>query len=434
MKISVFGLGYVGCVSMGCLSKLGNSVIGVDVSEHKVKLINEGKATIIEEGIDQLIEKGKSENKIKATTSAEEAIKNSDFSFICVGTPVAPTGVMNLEYVKSVAHDIGSALKDKDDFHVVAVRSTVPPNTCQMVSEIIEKTSGKTPNKDYSVISNPEFLREGTAVEDYFDPSVTVIGSDSEKALEITREIYKDVDAPIKEVEVNVAEIIKFVNNSWHAVKISFANEVGGVCKELGVDSHKVMELFAEDQKLNLGKAYTKPGFAYGGSCLPKDLSGMVYMGKKEFVDIPMLSAVPATNESLKRKAIDLVLSKNKRKVGILGLSFKEGTDDLRFSPYVDVAEGLIGKGIQVKIFDRNVSYTNLMGINKDYIDNHLPHISKLLSDNMNNVIQESELIVISHKDPNFSDLPKKYPNKYFIELTRNNHSELYENIEGINW
>ncbi len=434
MKISVFGLGYVGCVSIGCLSKLGHSVIGVDVSAHKVGLINEGKPTIIEEGIDILIKKGVTEEKISATTSALEAVTNTDFSFICVGTPVAETGIMNLDYVKNVAKDIGEALKEKKSFHVVAVRSTVPPETCSMVSNIIKEVSGKAPGIDYSVISNPEFLREGTAVDDYFDPSVTVIGSDSEKALEIARDIYKDVNAPIKEVEVNVAEIIKFVNNSWHAVKISFANEVGGICKELGVDSHKVMSLFAEDQKLNLGKAYTKPGFAYGGSCLPKDLSGMVYMGKKEFVDIPMLSAVQSTNEALKRKAIQLVLSKNKRKVGILGLSFKEGTDDLRFSPYVDVAEGLIGKGIQVSIYDKNVSYTNLMGINKDYIDTHLPHIGELLSDDIEKVIDEAEVVLVSHKDKKFVDLPKKYPNKYFIELTRNNHTRSFENIEGINW
>ncbi|MEP2448785.1 MAG: nucleotide sugar dehydrogenase [Balneola sp.] len=434
MKISVFGLGYVGCVSMGCLSKLGHSVIGVDVSEHKVGLINEGKPTIIEEGIDLLIKKGVEENKISATTSALEAVTNSDFSFICVGTPVAPTGIMNLDYVKSVAKDIGEALKEKKEFHIVAVRSTVPPGTCLMVSEIIKEASGKEAGKDYSVISNPEFLREGTAIDDYFDPSVTVIGSDSDKALEIAKNIYKDVNAPIKEVEVNVAEIIKFVNNSWHAVKISFANEIGGICKELGVDSHKVMSLFAEDQKLNLGKAYTKPGFAYGGSCLPKDLSGMVYMGKKEFVDIPMLAAVQNTNEALKRKAIQLVLSKNKRKVGILGLSFKEGTDDLRFSPYVDVAEGLIGKGIQVSIFDKNVSYTSLMGINKDYIDTHLPHIGELLLDDIEKVIDEADIILVSHKDEQFIDLPKKYPNKYFIELTRNNHTDSYSNIEGINW
>tara|TARA_R110002124_G_scaffold280092_1_gene453164 strand:- start:2606 stop:3910 length:1305 start_codon:yes stop_codon:yes gene_type:complete len=434
MNISVFGLGYVGCVSMGCLSKLGHSVIGVDVSEHKVNLINAGKATIIEEGISELIEKGVESGNLKATTSAKEAVQETEFSFICVGTPVAPTGVMNLDYVKNVAQDIGQALREKDSFHVVAVRSTVPPGTCAMVSGIIQEISGKVPEINYTVISNPEFLREGTAVDDYFDPSVTVIGSDSEKALEIARTIYQDVNAPIKEVEVNVAEIIKFVNNSWHAVKISFANEVGGICKELGVDSHKVMSLFAEDHKLNLGKAYTKPGFAYGGSCLPKDLSGMVYMGKKEFVDIPMLSAVPDTNESLKRKAVQLVLSKNTRKVGILGLSFKEGTDDLRFSPYVDVAEGLLGKGVQISIYDKNVSYTNLMGINKNYIDTHLPHIGELLSDNMDKVIEESEVILISHKDQSYIDLPAKYPNKYFIELTRNNHSDKYPNIEGINW
>ena len=434
MKISVFGLGYVGCVSMGCLSKMGHQTIGVDVSKHKVDLINKGKATIIEEGIEELIDTGVNKKLISATTSSSEAVLNSDFSFICVGTPVASTGVMNLSYVKEVAREIGQALKKKKSYHIVAVRSTVPPNTCKMVAEILKEESGKNQNEDFDVISNPEFLREGTAIKDYFDPSVTVIGSNSEKASKLARDIYKDIEAPIEEVDVNVAEIIKFVNNSWHAVKISFANEVGGICKELGVDSHDVMTLFSKDDKLNLGKAYTKPGFAYGGSCLPKDLGGLIYLGRKEFVDIPMLSSIPNTNESLKRKAINKVLARSPKSVGILGLSFKEGTDDLRFSPYVDVAEGLIGKGVKVSIYDKNVSYTNLMGINKNYIDEHLPHIGQVLSDDLSKVIDSSELILISHKDNLYSDLPKKYPDKFFIELTRNNHTEMYDNIEGINW
>ena len=434
MNISVFGLGYVGCVSLGCLSKMGHKVIGVDVSEHKVNLINDGKATIIEEGIDELIEKGVKAKEISATQSVEDAVKGSEFSFICVGTPVATTGKMNLDYVKAVAQQIGNALKNKNEFHVVAVRSTVPPGTCDMVSNIITEASNKENGKDFVVISNPEFLREGTAVADYFDPPVTVIGSNSAKGTEYAKNIYLGLEAPVEEVEVNVAEIIKFVNNSWHAVKISFANEVGGICKELGVDSHAVMDLFAKDGKLNLGKAYTKPGFAYGGSCLPKDLGGLIYLGNKEFVDIPMISAVPNTNESLKRKAIQKVLARRSKKVAILGLSFKEGTDDLRFSPYVDVAEGLLGKGVKVSIYDRNIAYTNLMGINKSYIDEHLPHIGELLSSDLESSIENAEVIILSHKSADYIDLPGKYPNKYFIELTRNNHTQKFSNLEGINW
>ncbi|GAB5409660.1 MAG: nucleotide sugar dehydrogenase [Balneolaceae bacterium] len=434
MNISVFGLGYVGCVSLGCLSKMGHKVIGVDVSEHKVNLINDGKATIIEEGIDHLIESGVIDNKISATLSVEYAISASQFSFICVGTPVASSGKMNLEYVRAVAEQIGKALKNKNEFHVVAVRSTVPPGTCNMVSSIIEEASGKENGKDFAVISNPEFLREGTAVADYFDPPVTVIGSNSEKGSEFAKNIYLGLKAPVEEVELDVAEIIKFVNNSWHAVKISFANEIGGICKELGVDSHAVMDLFAKDGKLNLGKAYTKPGFAYGGSCLPKDLGGLIYLGNKEFVDIPMISAVPSTNESLKRKAIQKVIARKTKKVAILGLSFKEGTDDLRFSPYVDVAEGLLGKGVKITIYDENIAYTNLMGINKSYIDEHLPHIGELLSIDLESSIKDAEVIILSHKNVDYIDLPGKYPDKYFIELTRNNHTEKFSNLEGINW
>ncbi len=434
MKISVFGLGYVGCVSLGCLSKMGHQVIGVDVSEHKVSLINQGKATIIEEGIDELIKKGNDEGLIRATTSVEEAVKNSSFSFICVGTPVAATGIMDLDYVKNVATQIGEVLLNKEEFHVVAVRSTVPPGTCAIVEEIIASKSGKRIGEDFAVISNPEFLREGTAVADYFEPPVTVIGSESGEASKMARDIYIDLEAPVEEVHVNVAEIIKFVNNSWHAVKISFANEVGGICKELGVDSHDVMNLFAKDGKLNLGKAYTKPGFAYGGSCLPKDLSGLIYLGKKEFVEIPMLTSVPGTNESLKRKAIQKIVSLKVKNVAILGLSFKEGTDDLRYSPYVDVAEGLLGKGMNISIYDRNIAYTNLLGINKTYIDEHLPHIGQLLKSDMDKVIESAEVVIISHKDSRYIDLPGKYEDKYFIELTRNQHSKKFSNLEGINW
>lgn len=434
MNISVFGLGYVGCVSLGCLSKMGNTVVGVDVSEHKVNLINDGKATIIETGIDELIANGVKSSLITATLNVEQAVNNTQFSFICVGTPVAATGKMNLGYVENVAEQIGKALKNKNDYHVVAVRSTVPPGTCKMVETVIVKESGKQPGVDFDVISNPEFLREGTAVADYFDPSVTVIGSDSKKALNIAKQIYTEVDAPIEEVSVNVAEIIKFVNNSWHAVKISFANEVGGICKELGVDSHDVMTLFAKDHKLNLGKAYTRPGFAYGGSCLPKDLGGLIYLGNKEFVDIPMLTAVPGTNEALKRKAVQIVLNRKVKKVAMLGLSFKEGTDDLRFSPYVDVAEGLLGKGVKVKIFDKNVAYTNLLGINKSYIDEHLPHIGNLLVNDTDQALDDVDMVIISHKSKDYIDLPAKYPNVFFLELTRNAHSKSFSNLEGINW
>lgn len=434
MNISVFGLGYVGCVSLGCLSKMGHKVIGVDVSEHKVNLINDGKATIIEEGIDLLIEKGVSEKNISATLSVDTAIADSEFSFICVGTPVASTGKMNLDYVCTVARQIGKALKNKNDFHVVAVRSTVPPGTCDMVTEVITEASGKQSGKDFVVISNPEFLREGTAVADYFDPPVTVIGSNSERGSQYAKNIYLGIEAPVEEVNVNVAEIIKFVNNSWHAVKISFANEVGGICKELKVDSHEVMKLFAKDEKLNLGKAYTKPGFAYGGSCLPKDLGGLIYFGSRNFLEIPMLSSVPVTNESLKKKAIQIVLDKKVKNIAILGISFKEGTDDLRYSPYVDVVEGLLGKGVNVKIFDKNVVYTNLMGINKNYIDTHLPHIGKLLVDSIEEAVSDVELVIVSHKNDEFSDLPSKFPTIDFLELTRNIHVKSHHNLEGINW
>ena len=435
MNISVFGLGYVGCVSMGCLSKLNHRVIGVDISNHKVDLINQGKATIIENGIEELIKEGVNNGNLSATTDSALAVQDSDFSFICVGTPVSNTGEMNLSFVYSVAEEIGKALKTKDSYHIIAVRSTVPPGTCKKVSEIIEEQTGKSVGVHFGVISNPEFLREGVAVKDYFEPPVTVIGSNNKKDSDIAKNIYVTIEAPIVEVDVSVAEIIKFVNNTWHAVKITFANEVGNICKKLGVDSHSVMELFAMDSKLNLGKAYTKPGFAYGGSCLPKDLSGLVFLANNNHLSVPMISAVESSNESLKNRALELVLESGCRSVGMLGLSFKEGTDDLRLSPYVDLAEALIGKGIKLSIYDKNISYSNLMGINKAYINEHLKHINEILTSDLNFVVENSDIIIVSHKLDEYKNIPLKYPGKKFIELTKNIHKEAkLSNVEGINW
>lgn len=435
MNISVFGLGYVGCVSLGCLYKMGNNVIGVDIAEHKVNLINDGKPTIIETEIDSLISSGVNEKKISATTDVVYSIKETDFSFICVGTPVNAYGEMNLSYIKSISKSIGEGLKGKDSYHVVAVRSTVPPGTCKMVSEILEEVSGKKEGKDFSVISNPEFLREGTAVYDYFNPPVTVIGSKDILAGEIASSLYATLGAPIEMVPTEVAEMIKFVNNSWHAVKIAFANEVGLIAKEMNVDSHLLMDLFAKDTKLNLSKAYTKPGFAYGGSCLPKDLSGLVYLGKMNHLEVPVLASVSGSNNGIKKKAVDKVLSFGRKKVGVLGISFKEGTDDLRYSPYVDVVEELVGKGYDVSIYDANVNYSNLFGINKQFIDVHLPHLVHLLKTNIDDVVQNSEIILVSHKLPEYLEFPKRFPEKVFIELTKNNHGSLIpDNVSGITW
>ncbi|MDJ0645805.1 MAG: nucleotide sugar dehydrogenase [Flavobacteriaceae bacterium] len=434
MNISIFGLGYVGCVSMGCLAKNGHNIIGVDVVQNKVDLINEGKPTIIEKDIDKIIKEEHSKGNISATTDSADAVKNTDVSFICVGTPSSENGQLNLKYVYKVAEDIGRALKNKDSFHVIAIRSTVFPGTNEEVSSIIESVSSKKKDLDFSVVSNPEFLREGSAVKDYYNPAVTVIGSTNEKALEVMTEIYEKIKVPIAKVGIAEAEIIKYINNSFHALKITFANEVGNICKKMGIDSHKVMELFCMDTKLNISPSYLKPGFAYGGSCLPKDLKGLSTIAHDKYLSVPVINSIEASNAYQKKIAFELVTAKNKNKIGILGLSFKSGTDDLRYSPAVELTESLMGKGYDLSIFDENVNLTKISGTNKDYIDKHIPHLSDLITDDLNKVVEKSEVLVITQNNPKFQEIAERYEDKFIIDLVRIQESYSTENVEGICW
>lgn len=433
-NISIFGLGYVGCVSLGCLAKNGHKVIGVDVVQHKVDLINQGKPTIIEKDIDTIIAEEHRAGRISATTDQIEAVKNTEVSIICVGTPSTGNGHLNLDYIYNTARGIGEALKEKDGFHVVAIRSTVLLGTNKKVGELIEQTSGKKRNEDFAVVSNPEFLREGSAVKDYYNPPVTVIGSENEKALDIMAGIYSKVDAPIEKTEVKVAEIIKYVNNSFHALKITFANEVGNICKKLDIDSHKVMDLFCKDTHLNISPYYFKPGFAYGGSCLPKDLKALNTIAHDAYLNSPVLESIERSNQNQKRTAFELITSKGKRKIGILGLSFKKGTDDLRYSPIVEVTESLLGKGYDICIFDEKVNLSNITGTNKHYIENKIPHLSKLLRQDLDEVAKHADLLVISQNDERFRDLIDKYPDKQFIDLVRVVDENRNHNYEGIGW
>ncbi|MCB9074589.1 MAG: nucleotide sugar dehydrogenase [Chitinophagales bacterium] len=435
MEISIFGLGYVGCVSLGCLAKNGHQVIGVDVHQQKVDLINKGLPTIVEKDIDTIIAEEFKNGKIRATNDAKDAVSNSEISIICVGTPSSKRGNLNLDFIYKVAEQIGTALKNKNTFHSVVIRSTVLPGTNEKVGEIIAEYSGKKRNQDFSVVSNPEFLREGTAVKDYYHPSITVLGGDSEIALEKVAALYKELPAPIEIVDIRVAEVIKYVNNSFHAVKVTFANEVGNISKALGIDSHKVMELFCKDTHLNISPTYFKPGFAYGGSCLPKDLSGMVTLGKDNFINIPMLSHIDASNENQKKIAYDLIAAQKFKKIAFLGLAFKEGTDDLRYSPSVDLAEKLLGKGYSLKIYDKNVHISKLIGSNKSYIDEVLPHLSILITDNLGEAIEHADIVVLNHRNldlENYLDaLSKK---KAVIDLVRVKTTEQLPNYIGLNW
>ena len=434
MDISIFGLGYVGCVSLACLAKNGHNVIGVDTMEHKNDLINKGKATIIEKDIDSLIAANWKDNKIRATSDVEDAIMNSSISLVCVGTPSNNNGHLNLNAINEIASQIGIALQKKDSFHAVVIRSTVLPGTNRKVGEIIERNSGKRRNEHFGVVSNPEFLREGTAVKDYHNPPVTVLGSDSRLATDMLKEMYQDIDSPIEETNIDIAELIKYINNSFHALKVSFANEVGNICKNLGIDSHKLMKLFFMDTQLNLSSYYLKPGFAFGGSCLPKDLTALKTIAHDFYLKSPVLNSILESNDNQKRTVLKMVLDKGVKNIGLLGLSFKKGTDDLRYSPFVELAEGLLGKGANLSIYDKNVNISKLTGTNRRYIEEHIPHLSELISDDLNEVVTNSELIIISHREPEFAELSSKYPNKHFIDLIKVGDKVSNGNYEGICW
>ncbi len=433
MKISIFGLGYVGCVSLGCLAQNGHKLIGVDINPDKVRLINNGKPTIVEKGIDTIIMEQYKEKRISATTDYKKAIIKTDISILCVGTPSTREGHLNLEYIYKVAKEIGEVLNEKDGFHTIVIRSTVLPGTNKKVGEIIENISNKKRNIDFGIVSNPEFLREGSAVADYYNPAITVLGSDCEISLDIMSSIYKEINAPIQRVSIKEAEIIKYVNNSFHALKISFANEIGNICKSLQIDSRIVMDLFCKDDQLNISPYYFKPGFAYGGSCLPKDLKALKTLAHDNYISSPIIESIEKSNNHQKQVAIDLIRSQKKKIIGILGLSFKAGTDDLRFSPIVEVAEFFIGKGYEIKIFDENVSLSMMSGTNKSYIDAHIPHLSELLVNKIDDLVESSELIIITHNIKEISYLIDNYPNKIFVDLVGITKQDK-ENYKGICW
>jgi len=435
MNISIFGLGYVGCVSLGCLAQNGNKVIGVDVNRNKVDLINSGKPTIVERDIDEIIEREFNLGKISATTDAVDAVKKSSLSIIAVGTPSTPQGHLDLKYIYSVAENIGKGINQKDSFHIIAIRSTVLPGTCDAVAEIIAKTSGKIRNVDFAIVDNPEFLREGSAVADYFNPPLTLIGSDNKEAAETLASLYENLPGEIVVSDLRVAEIMKYVNNTFHALKISFANEVGNVCTELGIDSHEVMNIFCKDKQLNISPYYFKPGFAYGGSCLPKDLKGFRTLAHDLYVPTPVVDGIDKTNDFQIRRAIDMLSAYRGKRIGFLGLSFKAGTDDLRNSPAVLVIESLLGKGQEVSIYDKNVNTTILTGTNKDFVDSRIPHLSKLMTSEIDDLIKNSDVIVVNTKEDEFVQALAKENSKVIIDYVRLDDSLLSKsNYFGINW
>ncbi len=436
MKISIFGLGYVGAVSCACLAKDGHEVTGVDVNPHKVELIRKKSAPILEKDLDGLIKNAVDQKLLDATTDTESAVLHSEVSIICVGTPGMENGSIDLGFILRVCEQIGIALKKKMDFHTIVIRSTVAPGTLQQCVQVIEKASGKKNDEDFGLANNPEFLREGSAIEDYFSPPYIVIGSENERAISQLKEIYKNIPAEIFVLQPEESEMIKYANNCFHALKITYANEIGNICKAHGIDSHKVMNIVVKDTKLNLSPYYMKPGYAFGGSCLPKDLRSITYKSQQLDIKTPLLSSILPSNEYQLQRGISLIMHSGKKKIGVLGFAFKPGTDDMRESPLISLIEQLIGKGYELALYDSNVILSNLTGKNKEFIASHLPHISKLIKPSVDDVIRASEVIVIGTKDAEFKNIMNKIADdQLIIDLVRiDSNLTTSKNYVGICW
>jgi GDP-mannose 6-dehydrogenase len=436
MKISIMGLGYVGAVSAGCLSKEGHEVIGVDPQQAKVDLINAGKTPIIERDIGEIIEQAVREGRLRATSDVHEAVRHTDLSLICVGTPSLGNGHIDLKYVRRVCEQIGAALKSHPG-HTVVVRSTMLPGTMRnVVIPALEEASGLKAGEDFGLAINPEFLREGTAVYDYFHPPKTVIGEVGHGAAEVLAKLYGHLPGPQIRTDYETAEMVKYADNTWHALKVAYANEIGNICKGLGIDSHKLMDIFCQDTKLNLSPYYLKPGFAFGGSCLPKDVRALSYKAKLMDVKVPIIDAIIPSNDEQIERGIQAVIDKGHKKIGVLGFSFKAGTDDLRESPMVELVERLLGKGYDLKIYDSNVRMAAIHGANREYILNHIPHISKLMVASIDEVMEHAGTIVIGNGSPEFREIPRRLrDDQLIVDLVRIADTRSVEGVyDGICW
>jgi GDP-mannose 6-dehydrogenase len=438
MRVSVFGLGYVGSVSAAAFAADGHDVVGVDVHQVKVDAINQGRSPIVEPGLDDLLRDAVASGRLRATTSTEEAVRATDLSLVCVGTPSRKNGSLDLTYLVRVCEQIGDVLATKPEYHVVVVRSTVLPGTThEHVIPALEKRSGKKYGEGFGVAVNPEFLREGSALRDFRHPPLTLIGHNHAADAAPATALYDGIDAPLCSTSIRVAEMMKYTSNAWHAVKVVFANEIGNLCKRVGVDSHDVMNIFCQDDKLNLSAYYLKPGFAFGGSCLPKDVRALQYRAKEVDLSMPLIESVLPSNQLQVQHALDLILETGRKRVGLFGFSFKAGTDDLRESPMVILAEALLGKGYELAIYDRNVSLARLVGANKQYIEQQIPHLSSHLCDSLDDVIAQSEIIVVGNAAPEFADaVTRCRPDQTVIDLVRLplDFSRVQAHYSGICW
>ncbi len=435
MRVNIFGMGYVGCVSAACLASNGNQVTGVDVDKTKVKAINEGRSPIIEAGLGEMIRNAVARGNLRATTMD---IEPADVSLICVGTPSNDNGSIGIHQVMRVSEQIGNHLRQLDPYHVVSMRSTVLPGTVlQTVIPLLEESSGKKAGPDFGVCVNPEFMRTGTSIDDFYNPTFTLIGELDTRSGSVVEELYKDIRAPVIRTTVSVAEMVKYACNAFHGLKVSFANEIGNISKRLGIDSHEVMDIFCRDNVLNISSYYLRPGFAFGGSCLPKDIRALLYKATQLDLDCPVLSSILRSNNNQIELAFDLIRKSGRKNVGILGLSFKPGTDDLRESPLVTLIERLLGKGYRINIYDENVSLARIVGSNKRYIEETIPHISSLLKTSVQEVTDESDVVVVGSKSAEFEQtLSAMSSDKIVIDLVRivTNPDTRNGNYEGICW
>jgi GDP-mannose 6-dehydrogenase len=437
LRISVFGLGYVGTVSAGCLAYDGHEVVGVDPFPTKVDLINRGQSPIIETDIGEIIAATAKAGRLRATSDPSQAIRETELSFVCVGTPSQANGNLDLRYIRRICEQIGEALKSKNENHTVVIRSTILPGKMRtIVIPILEEFSGKKAAVDFGVCNNPEFLREGSAVKDFRCPPKTVIGELDAASGDMLATLYQKIDAPLIRTDLETAEMVKYVDNSWHALKIGFANEIGNLCKSLGADAHQVMNIFCQDRKLNISTAYLLPGFAFGGSCLPKDLRALSYVAKMNDLDLPILTSILPSNEMQVNRGLQLIMDKGNKRVGILGFSFKSGTDDLRESPVIEVIERLLGKGYELRIYDRNVNIASLVGANRDFILNRIPHISRLMVDRVDAVLDFAQTVVIGNKDSEFATVPDRLRDgQLIVDLVRiTDHRSNNGKYDGICW
>jgi len=406
MNIAVFGLGYVGVVSAACLAQRGHRVVGVDVNRLKVDLVNDGRSPILEDGLDDLVQSARTSGRLRATGDWDDAVDSTDMAWVCVSTPSLPNGNIDRQYISAVCEQIGTAIRSRERRYHVVVRSTIlPGTTAGMLIPILERSSGKRSGEDFGVTYHPEFLREGTSVKDFHAPSKIVIGASDLTSEEQLVALYADYDAPLVRTTMDISEMVKYSDNAWHALKVGFANEIGSLCKELAIDGRSVMQIFCRDTKLNLSEKYLTPGFAFGGSCLPKDVRALAYEGRRHDLELPILSSLLPSNQRHIERGLTLIIDQGNRRVGMLGLSFKVGTDDLRESPFVEIAERLIGKGHELRIYDPFVKLSMVTGANREYIQAKIPHISRLMVDSAEELVTWAETVVVGHREAAYTNL-----------------------------